>query len=269
MTTDAATDRGRTATQVFGWFGLALSLVLAIGILFARGWLADQVDGVFDSVDQAVGRGSTIVAQTNGRLQERVADIDTLLAEVSSVAGNVSVPPSLAERASGIADRFSQIRDGWVAVRARIDAALETLAQLDRALPFVDLPTGPTEELAALDQRVAEIESNVARLRSSVSTTVQAIAEGATGLRGVVNRVAEVADRLETGLGAVQERIDRARSTIDNVMWLTTAVLLLLVAYVALLNVIIIRQARRRPPPAAAPSPPTAEAPSPAVVDAT
>ena len=116
-----------------------------------------------------------------------MADIDALLAEVSSIAGNVSVPPSLAERASTIADRFSQIRDGWVAVRARIDAALETLAQLDRALPFVDLPTGPTEELAALDQRVAEIEANVARLRSGVSTTVQAIADGATGLRGVVN----------------------------------------------------------------------------------
>ena len=63
----------------------------------------------------------------------------------------------------------------------------------------------------------------------------------------MVNGVAEVADRLETSLGAVQDRIDRARSTIDNVMWLTTAVLLLLVAYVAVLNVIIIRQARRGP----------------------
>ena len=96
-----------------------------------------------------------------------------------------------------------------------------------------------------------------------MSTTVQAIADGATGLRGVVNGVAEVADRLETGLGAVQERIDRARSTIDSVMWLTTAVLLLLVAYVAFLNVIIIRQARRRLPVAEGPSPPLAAASSP------
>jgi hypothetical protein len=261
MTNDAG-GRSRTAAQVFGWIGLVFCLVLAIGILVGRGWLAEQVDGVFDSVDQAVGRGTTIVAQTNGRLQERVADIDGLLAEVSSVAGNVSVPPSLAERVTSIADRFSQIRDGWVAVRARIDAALETLAQLDRALPFVDLPSGPTEELAALDQRVAEIDANVARMRSGVTTTVRAIADGATGLRDVVGRVADVADRLETGLDAVQDRIDRARSSIDNVMWLTTAVLLLLVAYIALLNVIIIRQARRGPPPAEA-------APSPAVVDAT
>ncbi len=267
MTNDTAPGRRPSAVQIFGIVGLVLSLILAIGILVGRGYLADQVGGVFDSIDEAVGRGTTVVAMTTGRLEERVADIDAFLADASAVAGNVSIPPALAERATSIADRFAQIRDGWVAVRARIDAALGTLAQIDRALPFVDLPTGPTEELAALDERIAEIDASLTRLRAGATTTLQGVVDGVTALRGVVSRVSEVATRLETGLAAVQDRIDRARVTVENVMWLTTAALLLLVAYIALLNVLLIRRPRRGRLAAATPSP-AAAAPSPAAADA-
>jgi hypothetical protein len=240
--------------------GLVFCLILALGILWGRGWLADQVDGVFDSIDQSVGRGTTIVAQTTGRLEERVADIDVLLTDLAQVTGIAAVPQAVADRAASIAERFAQIRDGWVAFRARIDAALETLAHLDRALPFIDLPTGPTEELAALDQRIEEIGASVDRLRAGAATTVQGVVDGATALRGVVGGVADVAGRLETGLAAVQDRVDRARSTIETVMWLTTAILLLLVAYIALLNVLIIRQSGRDRPRGDVPDTPVVDA---------
>ena len=53
---------------------------------------------------------------------------------------------------------------------------------------------------------------------------------------------------------AVQERIDRARSNVETLMWLTTAALLLLVAYIALLNYLLIRgYGRGRSADAAAP----------------
>ena len=242
---DAPPPRRGRAVRMFAWFGLGLCVVLALGILIGRGWVAGQVDDVFDTVDGAVGTGSTIVAQTTGRLEERVADLDTFLTDARAVAANASLPPALAERATTIADRFSEIRDGWVRIRARIDAALETLAQVDRALPFVDLPSGPTEELAALDQRIADIDANISAFRTGVTTRVSNVIEGATALRGAVDRVSEVGTRIETGLAAVEDRIDRAQATIETVMWLTTAVLIVLVGYVALLNVLIIRGYRR------------------------
>ena len=167
MTNEPGTSRRRSGVRLFGIVGLVLCLVLVVGILIGRSWLAGQVDGVFDSLDQAVGRGTTIVVETNGRLQERVADLDTMLTDISSLPATASITKDIADRGAAIADRFSQIREGWVAIRARIDAALETLAQIDRAIPFVDLPTGPTEELAALDQRCAEIETS-SRDRKSV-----------------------------------------------------------------------------------------------------
>jgi hypothetical protein len=237
--------RGRSAVRIFAWIGLALCLVLAIGILFGRTWLAGYVDDVFGTVDRAVANGSTVVAVTTGRLEERVADLDTLISDLGATAATVTVPPAIAQRATGIADRFGQIRDGWVAVRAKIDAALRTLAQIDRALPFVDLPPGPTEQLAALDQRIADIDANISALRTGATSRVGDVISGATALRGAVDRVAEVGTRIEEGLAAVEDRLDRAHGTIDTIMWLTTALLLLLVGYVALLNVLLIRGYRR------------------------
>ena len=245
---EPAPKRGRSyaGTRLFAIIGLFGCLILAIGILIGRGWVSDQVNGVFASVDDAVARGHTVVAVTTGRLEERVADLDTIITDISTVAETATVPAALVERASSIADRFGQIRDGWVAIRARIDAALETLAQVDRALPFVDLPTGPTEELAALDQRIAEIDTNIAGLRQGVAARVANVKAAATALRGAVDRVTDVGTRIETGLTAVEDRIDRAQGTIDTVMWATTIVLLLLVGYVALLNVLVLRLTRRR-----------------------
>lgn len=244
---DDAPGRGRggSAVRLFAWIGLALTVVLAIGILLGRGWLAGYVDDVFETVDGAVANGSTVVALTTGRLEERVADLDALVGDLGTTASTVTVPPAIAERATGIADRFSQIRDSWVAVRARIDAALGTLAQIDRALPFIELPPGPTEQLAALDQRIADIDANITALRTGATSRVGDVVAGATALRGAVDRVAEVGTRIEEGLAAVEDRLDRAHGTIDTIMWLTTALLLVLVGYVAVLNVLLIRGYRR------------------------
>ena len=244
-TQGAEVRRGRSLVRIAAWVGLGLCVVLMLGILLGRTWLAGYVNDVFDTVDGAVANGSTVVALTTGRLQERVADLDALVADLQTTAATATVPPALAERATGIADRFGQIRDRWVSVRARIDSALATLAQIDRALPFVDLPPGPTEQLAALDQRIADIDANISGLRTGATARVASVLAGATALRGAVDRVAEVGTRIEDGLAAVEDRLDRAHATIDTIMWLTTAVLLILVGYIAVLNVLLIRGYRR------------------------
>ena len=238
--------RGDTGIRLFAIVGLFGCLVLAIGILIGRGWVSDQVGGVFASVDDAVatrshGRGGD---DRTPRGAGRATWIPSSPTSRPWPRRRRSRRPS-PSAPTKLADRFSQIRDGWVAIRARIDAALETLAQVDRALPFIDLPAGPTEELAALDQRIAEVDTNIAGLRQGVATRVANVKAAATALRGAVDRVTDVGTRIEAGLTAVEDRIDRAQGTIDTVMWLTTAVLLLLVGYVALLNVLLLRLTRR------------------------
>jgi hypothetical protein len=82
-------------------------------------------------------------------------------------------------------------------------------------------------------------------VRTGASARVQAVVDGATGLRGAVDRVADAGTRIEEGLAAVEDRVDRAQANVDLVMWITTVVLLLLVAYVALLNWLLLRGYRR------------------------
>jgi hypothetical protein len=266
MTNDARAGRGSSAVRWFGIIGLVFSIILAIVIILGRGWLAGQVDGFFDSVDQAVGGASTVVATTTGRFDERLADLDTLVTDATAQVGAVTLPPALTDRVTNLADRFGQIRDGWVAIRARIDGVLVTLAQLDRALPFIELPTGPTEELAALDQRIVEIDTSLASLRTGATRRVQDVVDAATTLRGAVGRVSEVGVRIETALDAIGDRIDRARATVGMLLWVTTGVLLLLVGYIALLNILIIRRPRGYP---AAEASDSSDAPDSPIVDET
>ena len=103
MTNDAAAGAPAKDAryQIFGWSSASwLSLILAIGIL-----IGPRLDRRPGERRVRLGRpGGRAAARRSwprptGRLEERVADLDALLTEVSSVAGNVTVPPSL-DRAS-------------------------------------------------------------------------------------------------------------------------------------------------------------------------
>ena len=174
-----------------------------------------------------------------------MADLDAMVVDLSSVAAAATVPAAIAQRATSMADRFGEIRDGWVQVRARIDAALETLAQVDRALPFIDLPTGPTEELAALDQRLADISASAARLRTGATGRVQAVVDGATGSARRRGPGGGRRDAHRGRAGRGRGSGGRAQGTMDMVMWITTVVLLLLVGYVAAPQLAPLRGYRR------------------------
>ena len=204
--------------------------------------MAGQVDGAFASIDQAVGRGTTIVAETNGRLQERVADLDAVAGRPLRLPSRRRpIPAAVADRAAAIADRSARSAMAGSRPARGSTPRSRPSPRSTRALPFVDLPPGPTEELAALDQRFVEIEDNVSRLRSRLATTVQDVTDVVTAIRGAVSRVAEAGTSVETRLAAVQDRIDVARANVESVMWITTIALLVFVAYIALLNYLLVR----------------------------
>ena len=242
-----ASDRSRVvkSAQAFGIVGLVVSAVLAIGILFSFGWISDQVDEVFASVDDVVQTGSTVVDLASGRLQERAADLDAFIQEAGTAAGTATIPPALAARATSIADRYQQIRDGYVDVRARLGSAFDTMAQISRFAPGLGLPTEPPAELAALDERIQEIDANVTRLRTDAASTVDRLVATVTSMRSAVDRVVAVTDQVQSRIDDVEARLDRANETLDGYLRIVMIVLLLLVAYIAALNLFIVMLARR------------------------
>lgn len=237
----------RAAAQVAGVLGLVVCAVLAIGILLAHGWISDAIGGVFESADRQIERGSTIVELATDRVQERVIDIDDFIANATAITPGANIPPALADRAAAVADRYDAVRNQFAEMRARVESGLETVRQVARLVPFIDLPTLPTEELAALDERLQQFDDSVNRLREAgiAGVAVERIVEGATNLRGAIDGVADLGDRIQTRLDEAQERLDQANARLDGYLRIVTIVLLLLVAYIVILNGLVIWLARR------------------------
>ncbi len=227
--------------------GLVVCAVLAIGILLVHGWISDSIGGVFESADRQIERGSTIVELATDRVQERVTDIDDFIANMSAIMPGANIPPALAARAATIADRYDAVRNQFAELRARVESGLETVRQVASLVPFIDLPTLPTEELAALDARLQQFDDNVSRLREAgvAGIAVERIVEGATNLRGAIDGVADLGGRIQTRLDEAQVRLDQANARLDGYLWILTIILLLLVAYIATLNGLVIWLARR------------------------
>ena len=258
-----ASERRRLdiAARVIALAGLAICVVLVIAILWARAWVDERVDGTFSTVDGVFDRASVVVNVAAGRLEERTADIDALLADTSSLGTGANLPPALAERASAIAVRFGEIRDQLSTVRARIDAAIQGIENVSRFLPFIEVPQGPADALAAFDERVARIDAAVADLRAGVGARAERVRAGATAVKTAVEGIQGVTDRIRTGLEDVRLRAQQANQAIDGYVWLVTIALLALVAYVAALNILVLLLTRRRKPAASVEGPPSTATP--------
>ena len=165
------------------------------------------------------------------------------------------------ERASAIAVRFGEIRDQLSTVRARIDAAIQGIENVSRFLPFIEVPQGPADALAAFDERVARIDAAVADLRAGVGARAERVRAGATAVKTAVEGIQGVTDRIRTGLEDVRLRAQQANQAIDGYVWLVTIALLALVAYVAALNILVLLLTRRRKPAASVEGPPSTATP--------
>lgn len=237
----------RAAAQVLGALGLVVSAVLVIGILLAHGWASDAVGNIFETADRQIERGSTIVELATARVQERMTDIDTFIADASAITPGANIPPEIAARAAAFADRYDAVRNQFAELRARVESGLDTVRQVARLVPFIDLPESPGEELAALDARLQRFDDSLAALRQGTVSAVVAerVVEGATNLRATIGEVADLGGRIQTRLDQAQERLVVANSRVDGYLWIVTVVLLVLVAYIAILNGLVIWLARR------------------------
>jgi hypothetical protein len=255
----------RTASvgiQLVGVIGFAVCIILAVLVLFGRGWAVAQVDAVGASVDDGMAKGLPLLEAAD----QRVGEVTTQVQTVADLAGTVAAAERPATNAgqalsaglSGISERYLPLRAGYADARANLVSAVDRLEAASRFVPGLSVPQGPIDALSRLDESIRAVDERVVALLNANS--------GATPVKDVATRVSTASTAVLDGLGNVSTRLGEAEtrlnearakvaSTMDTITTLINVVaviLVLLLIYVAILHVVLMRSAGglRRPPAA-------------------
>jgi hypothetical protein len=255
--------RGRRSAsvglQLVGVIGFAVCVILAVLVLFGRGWAVDQVDAVGTSVDDGMAKGLPLLAAAD----QRVADVTSQVQKVSDLAGVIAATDrpatdagqALSAGLGGISERYLPLRAGYADARASLVSAVDRLEAVSRFAPGVSVPQGPIDALSRLDEAIRSVDERVVALLGA--------ADGATPVKDLATRVSTASVTVLDGLGSVttrlgeaETRLDDARakvaSTMDTITLLINIValiLVLLLVYGAVLHIVLLRSAggMRRP----------------------
>ena len=250
-------SKTRTGLQVLGFAGLLVCAVLAGGILVGRAWASDTVGQVFVSADGAITDGLATIDDAKARLAERVAPLDAAISQLSTAAATSPVPAAIAAQLSTVADGYAGARDRVVTARAQAASALQIARVASGVVPGFSVPPGIDAAVAAVDDRVTQLDAAVQGLRAAAVTRASDAVAAAQALRDRVTNVVDAASDVRAKVEGLQVTLTDVHRSVDTGLWLGSGALLVLVGYLALLNALIIWLARRapRPEPAAVPEP--------------
>lgn len=238
---------GRTAAQVIAIAGLVVCLVLAVVVLLVASSLSGSIDRTLATGDAAFARAVETADEATTGLQAAVGELDALVTSLGEASGDAPLPPAVAARVAAASERYLEIREGYVAVRDRVQGAVARAQAVDELLPFIDLPDEPAGPLARLDDRLGAFDAALASLRTAdIRAAAAAEVQGAvSNVQTAVSEVADVAEGVRDGVVAVRAEVDAAGSTIQTVLWIATLIIVLLLAYVAALHLAIFLLIRR------------------------
>jgi hypothetical protein len=182
------------------------------------------------------------------------AKVSVVSDAATAVASMPSPAPGLREAfqsaIAAVSDRYLPLRARYAEARANVVSTLDRLETLDRIVPGITIPTGPTETLANLDARVQALDDSVMAILDAASGATP-IADAATA---VATKTADVVTKLdglhasiaelETRLAETQAKLDSTADTIRTVITLLSLVLVLVLVYGIFLHVILFRAAR-------------------------
>ena len=123
---------------------MVVCIVLAVGVLLARGWAVDQVDSMATSVDDALARGIPALQAADARVTQmgstvqEVADAATTVA--TSEAGGAGCRPGAVGRLSALSERYMPIRTAYADAHTELVSALDRVEVIARFLPGVTVP---------------------------------------------------------------------------------------------------------------------------------
>jgi DNA repair ATPase RecN len=241
---------------ILGVIGLAVCLVIAVGVWFVRPEVVTRVDHVAFVTTDALERASTLSIQAS----ELIVQVDERLDQVATTASSVSANPILdaaAERLltgrirEMVAGPLTDLQGRLNAMREQAVGLSTSVQALDEAIPFIELPgvvTGFVDDVDArwteLDQRVGEIET-IANEGVGTADRAAAVAQAATN-------ASEKLSALNTSLGELHAKIDTAQGQItaaaddlDRITGIVAIVISIIAVWVGLLHVLLIAQGRR------------------------
>ena len=244
--------------QVVGIVGIVVVILLAVLVLLGRGWAVDKVDVVAASIDDGLAKVPPLLDRADDgvtRVQERITIVGDAATAVSAAANE---PPEIVQRFSaaltGVSERYIPLRESYADARARIVSVSDRLETLDRLLPGMSLPQGPSDTLVALDTKVQALDDRIMGLLT-VNERASRVGEAADAVNAKTTEVVGSLDEVKVGIGNLEVRLEETRtkvaSTADSVrlaITIGTLIVLLLLAYLAALHVVLYRWAGGRNP---------------------
>jgi len=227
-------------------------------VLLGRGWAVDKVDIVAASIDDGLAKVPPLLDRADDgvtRVQERITIVGDAATAVSAAANE---PPEIVQRFSaaltGVSERYIPLRESYADARARIVSVSDRLETLDRLLPGMSLPQGPSDTLVALDTKVQALDDKIMGLLT-VNERASRVGEAADAVNAKTTEVVGSLDEVKVGIGNLEVRLEETRtkvaSTADSVrlaITIGTLIVLLLLAYLAALHVVLYRWAGGRNP---------------------
>ena len=232
--------------------------MLAVVVLFGRGWAVDKVDAIAASIDDGLAKVPALLDRADDgvtRVQERVTIVGDA---ATAVAAAASEPPAIVQRfqtaLTGVSERYIPLRESYADARARIVSVNDRLETLDRLLPGISIPQGPSEKLVALDTKVQAVDDKIMAILT-VNEGATRLSDAATAVAGKTTDVVASLDEVKGGISDLETRLqetrDKVASTADTArlaITIGTLVLLLLIAYGAALHFVLYRWAGGRNP---------------------
>ena len=162
-----------------------------------------------------------------------------------AAAADTPLADAIRGRVAAVADGYANLREGYADARAQVAATLQFAEALQGRLPGVQVPARAAGVLAAVDQRLTDIDSKVVALREGAAATVGSVTTAAGALETVVTNAATSVGELRTTVDELQTSVDDASASVHFYLWLVTGGILLFLAWIGLLNVLVIWLARR------------------------
>jgi len=262
--------RTRASLRLLGWAGLIICAILALGIIGGRIWVGNALGGIFVTADTAIGDGLTSFDDATARLSDGAASLDAAINELASAPAASAVSAGIAAKLNEVGDRYAAVRDRYVDARERARSALRLASVASGLAPGFDVPAGVAPALAAIDDRLTQLDARLSALRTAAATTAGDAVAAAQGLRTAVGTARDAAQNVRAQVEGLRVTITNVQGGVERVLWIGAAGLLLIVGYVALLNWLIIWLGRRVPRPevATASAAASPESPTPSDPDA-
>jgi len=232
--------------QILGVVGAIICVLAIVGVLFGRGFVQDRIDvlakGAVKSLDQAVAvsdQALTGLAAGSQGAAEVKAAAETLAA---SPTIDEAAFTALQDRLAPLSQKYTDLRDRYVVLREKATGFMDTARRLDRLIPGVEIPQGPVDLVAGMDQKLTALDQAItdlsakATIRSAASETAAAIAVSAGRLEEGIGAATQLTQDIQDGLVGVQGEVGGFADRVSSLLGISSIAVAALFLWFALLH---------------------------------